>query len=168
MPEILSISGLSHIQDQKNKRSIAMGTMSLMLRRSSYHQKKQTATIISAVHSGKVRGQIWTFLKLMLEVRWVLKNWGKTEAFRCFFTECKSIEIWLRYKHFSDFPNSKIIAEMLKNLAAHHWCTFPFCNGDTIKTNRLESSMIQTSLTHEKVHVCSSKLQRKFCCSRTN
>ena len=37
-----------------------------------------------------------------------------------FFTECKSVEIWLRYKHFSNFPNSKIIAGMLKNLAAHY------------------------------------------------
>ena len=27
-----------------------------------------------------------------------------------FLTEYKSVEIWLRYKHFSDFPNSKIIA----------------------------------------------------------
>ena len=72
-----------------------------------------------SVHNGKVRGQIWTFLKLKLELRWVLRNWGKTEAFRCFFTECKSVEIWLRYKHFSDPPNSKIIAGMLKNLAAH-------------------------------------------------
>ena len=71
------------------------------------------------LHNGKVRGQIWTFLKLKLELRWVLRNWGKTEAFRCFFTECKSVEIWLRYKHFSDPPNSKIIAGMLKNLAAH-------------------------------------------------
>ena len=75
--------------------------------------------IIAPLHNGKVRGQIWTFLKLKLEVRWVLRNWGKTEAFRCFFTECKSVEIWLRYKHFSDPPNSKIIAGMLKNLAAH-------------------------------------------------
>ena len=30
------------------------------------------------------------------------------------FTEYKSIDIWLRYKDFSDFPNSKIIAGMLK------------------------------------------------------
>ena len=77
--------------------------------------------ILLPLHSGKVRGQIWTFLKLKLEVRWMLKNWGKTEAFRCFFTECKSVEIWLRYKHFSDPPNSKIIAGMLKNLAAHFY-----------------------------------------------
>ena len=79
----------------------------------------QTGRVPSSLHCGKVRGQIWTFLKLRLEVRWVLKNWGKTEAFRCFFTECKFVEIWLRYKHFSDPPNSKIIAGMLKNLAAH-------------------------------------------------
>ena len=37
-----------------------------------------------------------------------------------FFTEYKSIDIWLRYKDFSDFPNSKIIAGMLGNLAVHH------------------------------------------------
>ena len=33
--------------------------------------------------------QIWTFLRLKLEVRWVLNNWGKTEAFRCFFYRLK-------------------------------------------------------------------------------
>ena len=71
------------------------------------------------MHSGNVRGQIWTFLKLKLEVRWVLNNWGKTEAKWPFFTEFKSIEIWLSYKQKCDFPNSKIFAEMLKNLAAH-------------------------------------------------
>ena len=85
-------------------------------------------TNMSTLHSGKVRGQIWTHLILKLEVRWVLNNWGKTEAFRCFFTEYKSVEIWLRYKHFGDFPKSKILAGMLKNLAAHHKCTFPLCN----------------------------------------
>ena len=37
-----------------------------------------------------------------------------------FFTEYKSVEILLSYKHFSDFLNSKIVAGMLKNLAAHH------------------------------------------------
>ena len=58
---------------------------------------------VNTMHNGNLRGQIWTFLILKLEVRWVLHNWGKTEAFRCFFTEYKSIEIWLRYKHFSDF-----------------------------------------------------------------
>ena len=70
------------------------------------------------LHSGKVRGQIWTFLKLKLEMRWVLKNWGKTEAFRCFLRKWKSVKNWLRYKQFSDFPNSKIFAGMLKKLAA--------------------------------------------------
>ena len=49
------------------------------------------------LHNGNLRGQIW--------------NLG------VFFTEYKSVEIWLKYKHFSDFPNSKIIAGMLKNLA---------------------------------------------------
>ena len=72
-----------------------------------------------ALHNGKVRGQIWTHLILKLEVRWVHNNWGKTEAKWRFFTEFKSIEIWLSYKQKCDFPNSKIFAEMLKNLAAH-------------------------------------------------
>ena len=57
-------------------------------------------------------------LKLKLEVRWVLQNWGKTEAFRCFLRKWKSVKNWLRYKQFSDFPNSKIFAGMLKKLAA--------------------------------------------------
>ena len=70
------------------------------------------------VHNGKVRGQTWTIQILKLEVRWVLNKWGKTEANRCFFTELKSVEIWLRYKHFCVSPNSKIIAKMLKVLAA--------------------------------------------------
>ena len=82
----------------------------------------------TTLHNGKVRGQIWTNLILKLEVRWVLNNWGKTEAKWRFFTEFKSIEIWLSYKQKCDFPNSKIFAEMLKNLAAHHYYTFPLCN----------------------------------------
>ena len=36
-----------------------------------------------------------------------------------FFTENKSVVFWLRYKHFSDLPNSKIFAGILKSLANH-------------------------------------------------
>ena len=32
--------------------------------------------VIITVHNGNLRGQIWTFLTLKLEVRWVLNNWG--------------------------------------------------------------------------------------------
>ena len=64
-------------------------------------------------------------LKLKLEVRWVLQNWGKTEAFRCFLRKWKSVKNWLRYKQFSDFPNSKIFAGMLKKTGR---ATFPLCN----------------------------------------
>ena len=62
----------------------------------------------------------------------MLNDCGKTVAFRCSFTEYKSVEIWLRYEHFSNFPNSKIIAGMLKNLAVHHLSTFPLCMGSII------------------------------------
>ena len=70
-------------------------------------------------------------LKLKLEVRWVLQNWGKTEAFRCFLRKWKSIKNWLRYKQFSDFPNSKIFAGMLKKLAAQlSHCAMPCTRRD--------------------------------------
>ena len=55
--------------------------------------------------------------KLKLEVRWVLQNWGKTEAFGCFLRKWKSVKNWLRYKQFSVFPDSKIFAGMLKKMA---------------------------------------------------
>ena len=70
-------------------------------------------------------------LKLKLEVRWVLQNWGKTEAFRCFLRKWKSVKNWLRYKQFSDFPNSKIFAGMLKKLAAQlSHCAVPSTRRD--------------------------------------
>ena len=70
-------------------------------------------------------------LKLKLEVRWVLQNWGKTEAFRCFLRKWKSVKNWLRYKQFSDFPNSKIFAGMLKKLAAQlSHCAMPCTRRD--------------------------------------
>ena len=59
----------------------------------------------------------------------------------CFFTEYKSVEIWLRCKYFSDFPNSKIIAVMLKNLAALYQCTFPLCTAETEGFGKLISSL---------------------------
>ena len=64
-----------------------------------------------AMHNGKVHGQIWTHLILKLEVRWVLNNWGKTEAKWPFLRNLNSLRFdWVISKNVI----SQIVKYLLK------------------------------------------------------